>query len=119
MSKWMRRLLQWGSGGGALLLAASLLFTNPSGLGPFGITVWFVVLLVVLTMVITLVMHRFRQVRDTTGLMRLIRRAFLISVWATALLALGSLRQLTIRDIILLTVLVVMVDFYIRRLQRS
>ncbi len=96
----------------------AMFLTNPEELGPFGITVWFTVFLLVLAGAITLLLYWIRGQQTTPAFMRALRRGFFISIWATGLLALGSLRQLTIRDIILITVLVVVIDFYMRRMQQ-
>lgn len=95
-----------------------MFLTNPEELGPFGITAWFMALLVLLTAGSTLGVTRLRRDRSKSGFLRTVRRSFLISLWIVALLALGSLRQLTIGDIILITVLVVAIDFYMRRVQQ-
>lgn len=117
MSKRLIRGLQLGSGVIAIGLIASLFLTNPNDLGPFGITVWFILLLVVSTTVVTLLLFRLRKQRTTRAFTQSLRRGFLISIWAVSLLALNSLHQLTIADIILITVLVVVIDFYMRRMK--
>lgn len=100
----------------AAVLVISLFVTSPSQLGPFGITLWFLGLLIAMASGLTLGLYKFGQHRGQEALVDALRRSFLISVWAVALLALGSLRQLGIRDIILLTILGLLIDFYMRRM---
>ncbi|PSO43455.1 hypothetical protein BRC19_00315 [Candidatus Saccharibacteria bacterium QS_5_54_17] len=105
-------------GAGALIalgLIASLLVTSPDQLGPFGITIWFALLLLVTAAALTWLIYRRRKEYNRAGFMHASRRGFLIALWAVSLLALNSLRQLAITDIILITVLVVVIDFYMRR----
>ncbi|MEX0749153.1 MAG: hypothetical protein WD467_01280 [Candidatus Saccharimonadales bacterium] len=101
---------------GGLLM--SLFLTNPDSLGPFGLTAWFSALLVAFTGLLMLGLLRWRYERSRAGFLLALRRSFLASLWVVALLALSSLRQLSIRDIILLTVLGVLIDFYMQRVQR-
>ncbi len=117
MSTKLIRGLQLGSVLIAVGLVASVFFTSPNDLGPFGITIWFALLLVVVTIATTYLIYRRRKDYSSRGFMRALPRGFLIAVWAVALLALNSLRQLTITDIILITVLVVVIDFYMRRMR--
>lgn len=98
-------------------LSISMLLVKPQELGPFGITVWFSVLLVAITGFITLwLWRRYDDTRE--GFLLALRRGFVISVWVVALLALNSLRQLDIRDIILIIILGLLVDFYWRRIEK-
>lgn len=99
-------------------LLVSVFVTSPNELGPFGITTWFILLLYVLASILTLVIYRAKKDFTSQGFAQAIRKGFLLGIWITALLALAGLRQLTIRDIILLTVLVIVVDFYMRRMKK-
>lgn len=99
-------------------LAVSTFMISPQDLGPFGITIWFGILLLAVTGLVTLWLWRRRYGLSPEGLWLALRRGFLISVWIVALLALNSLRQLSIRDIILIIVLGVLVDFYLRRIEK-
>lgn len=103
------------------MLAALLISTflvSPQELGPFGITAWFGALLVIATSFISQWLMSRRYNSSDGGFWLALRRAFLISVWLVALLALNSLRQLVIRDIILIIVLGLLVDFYLRRIEK-
>ncbi len=104
------------------LLFAGLIFsmfaTSPNELGPFGLTVWFTVLLVAITGLLWLMLTTLKYGRDREGMMIAIRRSFLIGMWLVAIIALSSLRQFSIRDIILLTILGLLIDFYMKRMQK-
>lgn len=96
-------------------LAVSMFLTNPGELGPYGITLWFVGLLIFTVILITLAVYRLRSGSESIELLSASRVGFLSGTWVVGLLALGSLRQLTLRDIILITILVVVVNFFIKR----
>jgi len=96
-----------------IALMSVMLWVGPSDLGPFGITAWFVGLGIFLTSSVTLMLHIYSRKRMPIWLH--LRRASIISIMATAIIALNSLRQLTIGDIILLVVLGVVINFYMRR----
>lgn len=98
-----------------VILVTSMFLLSPSAMGPFGLTAWFSGLLVAVTGGLLLGLLRFRYPKTREGFTLALRRSFLISMWAVALLALSSLRQLSIRDIILLTILGLLVDFYMQR----
>jgi hypothetical protein len=102
-----------------LLLAASLVFLTPIGLGPAGVTVWFVVLLGFLGTLLALIFYTAKTFlhSHTTGVARLrysLRQGFLIGGWGTAMLALRSVRQLSLLDAILLALLLLIVEVYVR-----
>lgn len=99
-------------------LIVSMFITNPDELGPFGLTLWFSTLLTATTGLLWIILTSFIYGKSREGMMIALRRSFLISMWAVAILALSSLRQLGIRDIILLTVLGLLIDFYMKRVQK-
>lgn len=101
----------------AILLLTTVL-TSPSELGPFGLTAWFSGLMASLTGISTLALMRWKYGKSQEGFTISLRRSFLLSMWVVAILALGSLRQLGIRDIILLTILGLLIDFYMQRAQQ-
>lgn len=102
-----------------LILVISLFSSTPDGLGPFGITLWFIVLLLGLGGFFSLLLYSLKrntsrkepQLLFTSAL----RQGILISTWGVGLFALAALRQLDIKDIVLVTVLVVLIEFYLRR----
>ncbi|MBW4061428.1 hypothetical protein HJC99_02560 [Candidatus Saccharibacteria bacterium] len=96
-----------------------MLATNPAAIGPVGVTVWFVLLLSVFASVLTLAMyavkayfhlHATRQQRLRYSL----RQGLLVAGWVSGLLALASLGQLGVRDVILLGLAAVIVELYVR-----
>jgi hypothetical protein len=100
-------------------LVFSLVLTNPSGIGPLGVTLWFLVFFGSLAAIFALgfyVAKTFMHVH-ATGVARLRyswRQGMLVSGWVTGLLALSSLRQLGLLDAILLGLLLAIVEIYVR-----
>lgn len=108
----------------ALLL--SMLLTNPSSLGPTGVTLWFLGFWGVLSanmafLKYELVMRFGKETARLTKhrtMMVAIRHGALVGAGLTVLLALSSLQQLDVRDIALVVVLLALVEFYARSRQR-
>ncbi|MBI4100996.1 hypothetical protein HY441_00800 [Candidatus Microgenomates bacterium] len=100
-------------------LLVSTLATNPDRLGPFGITLWFVGLLFALGGILTIVFYHLKRmfVREDKALVftHALRQGILAATWLTALIALNSLRSLSLKDIVLVTILVALIEFYLRR----
>jgi len=98
----------------------SLFTTTPDSLGPFGITLWFVGLLAAFGGISTLVLyylkrslsHQDKQLVFTSSL----RQGVLLSILICGMFALASLHQLDIKDIVLISSLVILIEFYLRRL---
>lgn len=104
---------------GAVGLVSSLVFTSPLSIGPAGVTVWFVVLFVTIASLGALGLYTAKTFLHlhTTGMGRLRfswRQGLLISGWLTGILALSTLRQLGPLDVILLALLLVIVEVYVR-----
>lgn len=100
-------------------LVLSVLFTNPIAIGPVGVTVWFLVFLLSLASLLALALYFTKAYLHVhaTGVSRLRyswRQGLLLSGWATGMLALGSLRQLGVLDGILLGLLLLIVEVYVR-----
>ncbi len=102
-----------------ILLMIPMLTTTPDKLGPFGITLWFSGLLFALGGWFTLGLYGISRLihpeRALEHLSENLRHGILIGTWITALVALHSLHQLGLKDIILISVLVAAVEFYFRR----
>jgi hypothetical protein len=101
--------------GGAVVVG--LVVSNPANLGPGGVTLWFIGLLVALQSGLTLGLYRLKgRYAETLGPKKRFtsswRQAFLIAGVIVMLLALSSLRQLSARDAILLVILAALVEFY-------
>ncbi len=104
---------------GALSLAVfMMLVTTPLGIGPIGVTAWFLVVLVGIMAILAIVIYLLeaklapnlpvkRRVNDAT------RRGLFLSGLITMALALSSLCQLNLRDILLMALLLVLVEFYL------
>lgn len=105
-----------------IFLGVSLFISNPDQLGPFGITVWFVGLWVFLSGLFGLVrlgigrILRFKQKKSRAISFR---QGALVAAWAVSLLAFQSLGQLGAKDIVLVSLLVLLVEFYVRRASSS
>ncbi len=97
----------------------SVLASNPLRMGPIGVTLWFVALLGFLQGAFSLVLLRqkkrlFPALGEHKAATSSWRQGFLVGGAITMLVALSSLRQLGLRDIILLTGLLILVEFYYR-----
>ena len=103
-----------------LLLSASLV--TPDRMGPFWITVWFVGLLIALSGGFSLLFYWWKRLWHKSAeadaqFGQSLRQAVVFSTWLTALIALNSLRQLGFKDLLLVTILVLVIDFYLKRLE--
>jgi len=101
------------------LLVMSLIFTNPLAIGPLGVTAWFVGLFLALAGSFTLTFYTTKTYLrlHATGANRLRyswRQGMLLAAWVSGLLCLSSLRQLGVLDAILLGILLVIVEVYVR-----
>lgn len=104
---------------GTVVLVASLFATNPLTIGPVGVTVWFLVLLATIISVVTLGLYflkLFLHIHSTSKarLRYSWRQGLLIGGGLVALAALSSLQQLGLRDAILLGLLLIIVELYVR-----
>jgi hypothetical protein len=100
-------------------LALSLLLTNPAMIGPLGVTVWFVVLFLALSGIFCLALYSAKTFLHlhgvgTSRLRYSWRQGLLLGGWVSGLLALSSLHQLSGLDAILLALLLVIVEVYVR-----
>lgn len=101
--------------GGAVLV--QLVAYNPTSLGPAGVTLWFIAMFAALQGAITLGLFRLKRrygelLSPGKRFMSSWRQALLIAGVVVILLALSSLRQLSLRDAVLLSVLALLVEFY-------
>lgn len=107
-------------------LFISMLITNPTNLGPTGVTLWFLIFWGVVSANLSFVKYELvmRFGRETAKLskhrtmMVAIRHGALIGAGLTVLLALSSLQQLDGRDVGLVTALIILIEFYARSRQR-
>jgi hypothetical protein len=115
---WLSVLIIW-SLIGTVAMVLSLVFANPVAIGPVGVTLWFVVLYLVLSSILALGLYTIKTFLHLhpTGAGRLRyawRQGMLLSGWITGLLALSSLHQLGLLDAILLALLLLIVEVYVR-----
>lgn len=104
----------------ALLL--SMVVTNPSKIGPAGVTLWFMGFWVVLSSCLAFANYELvmRFGRETTKVaphnvrVSSLRHGLLIGGALTVILALSSLQQLDPRDVGLITIFVALVEFFMR-----
>lgn len=106
-----------GLGASAACLLA-LWATNPAAIGPIGVTIWFIALAVALSCWFGLgwyaVGSRLWGGRPAAPQQSdAWRRGLFAGGYVTILIALSSLRQLNLRDAILLLALLVLVEFYL------
>lgn len=97
----------------------SMFVLTPDQLGPLLITGWFILVFVATTALLmsmflklSTYLHR-GQKRHSYALA--LRRATLAALFLVSLMALGSLHQLSVVDIVLVTLLVLAVEFYFFR----
>lgn len=103
-------------------LFLSMLMTNPANLGPTGVTLWFVGFWLVISSCLSLLKYELvmRFGKETTKLNRhkmvsgSLRHGALAGGGLTVLLALSSLRQLDVRDVILVAALLALIEFFAR-----
>jgi hypothetical protein len=115
---WLSVLVIWSLVSVAGLIL-SLLLTNPVSIGPAGVTVWFVVLFSSLAAILALAIYTAKtflhlHVTSAGRLRYSWRQGLLVSGWLTGVLSLSSLRQLSLLDAILLALLLVIVEVYVR-----
>jgi hypothetical protein len=108
-----------GSAIGLVGLIASFIFTNPLMLGPAGVTVWFVGVFLLVSSLLTLGLYAAKNYLrlHSTGAARLRyswRQGLLLGGWLVGMASLSSLRQLGPLDAILLGILLVIVEVYVR-----
>ena len=97
----------------------SLLVTNPSSIGPLGVTLWFIALLTAAAGALTLGLYGTKTYLHlhSTGIQRLRyswRQGLLFGGWLTIILAMSSLRQFNLRDALLLALILGVAELYMR-----
>jgi hypothetical protein len=107
---------------GAMAWAIVLLVlwsTTPASIRPIGVTLWFLVLLVALSAGLAIVLDVAKRLfgpkkPEGRSFGPSKRQGLLLGIWITVLLALSSLRQLSLRDVLLTGVLVIIMELYLR-----
>jgi len=102
----------------ALALAAFIMVTTtPFGIGPLGVTAWFLLVLVGLSALTSLVAYGLalwlqphpsakHRIRASW------RRGLMVGGYVTIVLALNSLEQLNLRTLLILALLLILIEFY-------
>jgi len=102
-----------------IITILSLFLFSPSTLGPAGVTLWFVNLMIFLTCLFCLLFYWLKS-KTADGQMIVknfnssLRSGFLVAFVVTFCLALKSLRSLTAKDIILLGLILLIIEIYFR-----
>lgn len=102
------------------IFAITLVTSNPTKIGPAGVTFWFINLLLMLASLVTLSLFGWRMRKAKNRDKKLVvlqtsfRTGFLLGFCATLLLALSSLRSLSWRDIVLFLLTIVLIEIYFR-----
>ncbi len=99
----------------------SIVATNPTKLGPSGVTFWFIDVLVMLSLALTLLIysmtHKKKKYANNNKLSCVkacLRAGFLLGFAITILLALSSLRGLSWNDILLLVLTIGLIGLFFR-----
>lgn len=100
-------------------VVAAVLLANPTSVGPLGVTFWFVGVLITLQGGFMLALYAAKIRKDqpmpqAKALSASWRQGLLIALGVTIFLALSSLRQLGLRDVILITAVLALTEFYFR-----
>lgn len=110
--------------GCTVVVLATMFLTNPTAVGPFTVTGWFLLLFVGASSWFALALYGAalsrgsEQFKHRRELSTAVRRGLLLGGWVTALLALSSLGQLGLRDVLLSGLLLALVELYARGRQR-
>lgn len=102
-----------------------LLAFTPSKLGPAGLTFWFIGILVSIGSLVAFLgfiwklRHEEHRLTAAKALTSSLRTGFLVGFTVAILLALSSLRSLSLRDIILFILVVVVIEIYFRTRKKN
>ena len=103
----------------SVVVVATLFITNPTSIGPAGVTLWFITLLIALSGATTLALFWVKRLvrshqTESRQLIVAVRQATLVALGLVVFLALSSLRQLSLGDVVLVALLLVLSEFYLR-----
>lgn len=108
-----------------LTVGYTLLAFTPSKLGPAGITFWFIAILISIGSLVAFFSYIWKLRREehrltaVKALSSSLRTGFLVGFTVAILLALSSLRSLSIRDVILFVLVVIVIEIYFRTRKRK
>lgn len=103
----------------------SVNYYSPKQLGPSGITFWFIGVLVLIWSLVGFLSFSWKMRKADNRetpiqyLLSATRSGFLLGLTATALLALSSLRSLSMRDIILFILTILLIEGYFRTRRKT
>lgn len=105
---------------GVVALALAILVmltTTPVGIGPLGVTAWFLLVLVGLSALVGVIAYNVASLlqRHGTAKHRITaswRRGLMVGGYVTIVVALNSLKQLNLRAALILALLLILVEFY-------
>lgn len=103
-----------------ILCTAMIFLTSPKHLGPAGVTFWFIGAFIFIGSALCLLgfAWKMRKLKNREkpqwSLNESLRTGFLLAFAASVLLALASLKSLSLRDVILFVLTVVIIEFYFR-----
>ena len=111
----------FGATSWALVLLA-LWFSTPATLKPVGVTIWFIGLMIALSTGLALLLDLVKRLfgpkkPQGRAFSPSLRQGIILGVWLTILLALSSLRQLSLRDVLLTGLIIIIIELYLRLTQ--
>lgn len=105
----------------SLSVVGFLLFaTSPRDIGPFGVTIWFIALFILITLVVTLLRYRFSyrrhpELHQRVAIFKLsLRTSSVMGLFITVGFAMQSLRMLNLGDILLFLLTLAIIELYFR-----
>lgn len=101
------------------LIILSLSLTTPANLKPPGVTVWFLVLMVALSSVVALLLDTIKRLfgpkkPEGRSFKPSQRQGVIVGIWLSIILALSSLRQLSLRDVFITGLIAIIIELYLR-----
>ncbi len=102
-----------------VFVIAALWLATPANLKPIGVTLWFLFLALGLCCILALIIDAAKRLfgpkkAEGRSFEPSLRQGVLLGLWATILLAMSSLRQLSLRDTLLSAILIIIIEIYLR-----
>jgi hypothetical protein len=106
-----------GGSAATALCVLVVIATTPLAIGPTGVTLWFLSLIIALSCWVSLISFGLeKRLSEKVKNKELVRNAWRRGLFAggyiTVLLALSSLKQLNVRDAVLFSLLILLIEFY-------
>jgi hypothetical protein len=111
-------LILWG-GAASFVVALTMTLTNPLTIGPIGVTLWFLLLFTDVAALVTVGLYglkRYLKIHSSARnrLRYSWRQGLLVAGFTVGVLALSSLHQISLRDVVLLGLIAVIIEGYVR-----